>query len=282
MSHLTVRGCAARVVGALRGLKPWLCVLVFSGVIWQESAAEAQITPPGLGDARTATWAALGFKQSLDASERRQYASYVGVGATSERAPFDPSEHPSIVVFNHELFDHFRPHLQYSVGVSYRRQESFERKGDTLREKHVQEGRLYGRFSAILERGQFKLVNTLRPELRGFVSPTFGRAEEPMQMRFRVKSQLAVRLDPSGERRLLAAAEALAATSRERRRKARWSALSYRETRLSLFYSMRANDQLTVDVGYMNDLMSHDASLTSVHYLAVDLVWIDPFRRDDT
>jgi hypothetical protein len=248
-------------------------------LLWLQSSAEAQITPPGLGDAQTATWAALGLKQSLDASERRQYASYVGFGATSEHAPFDPSEHPNIFVFNHELFDHFRPHFQYSLGLSYRRQDSFERKGEALREKHVQEARMYGRFSFVLDHRRLKLVSTFRPELRGFVGLDFGPAQEPAQVRLRFKTQLAVRLDASGEHRVLAAAEALAATSRERRQRARWSALSYRESRFSLFYSVRASRQLTVDLGYMNDLLNHDAPLTSVHYVALDLIWIDPFRR---
>lgn len=44
---------------------------------------KAQISPPGLGDAHTASWAAFGVKHQLDSSGKKQALSYVATGSKS-------------------------------------------------------------------------------------------------------------------------------------------------------------------------------------------------------
>src|SRR5690349_10024101 len=83
--------------------------------------ARAQITPPGMGEAESAAWSAVGLKQSLDEEHRRAYLGYVGVGATHAGHEQHPYAHPSILVVTHELSDHVRPHSLASLGLSYRR-----------------------------------------------------------------------------------------------------------------------------------------------------------------
>lgn len=255
-----------------------LASLLMMSVWLFASTSAAQITPPGMGAADAAAWSALGLRESLDAEHRRAYLGYVGVGATHAAPEHDSFVTPSILVLNHELSDHFRPHWLASLGLSYRRQNAYEQHEPGVSEqKRLQELRLYGRYALVLDGARWKLQTTFRPELRGFVRPDFGPIAEPLQLRFRLKAQLRHTL--TGSHALVGSAEVLASTSRARSREARWGELAYRESRFALFYSFQPRDHLTVDVGYMNDLLGQGRARVDVHYLAVDLVWVDLFRH---
>jgi hypothetical protein len=252
---------------------------VVACALWASGAA-AQITPPGLGNANTAAWSAIGVRQSLDGAARREYLGYAGVGAISTRSNNDPYDQPAIFVFNHELYDQFREQWMYSLALSYRRQDMYE--GQDWEQKRFQELRIYARYAWVLTRGRIKLLNTLRPELRGFLAPDFSPLEQPLQFRFRFKSQLACRLDGRGKQRLVAGAEVLASISLDRSEVPGWSEFAYRESRFSIFYSFRAHKRLVIDVGYMNNLIGSAAPLVDVHYFAVDLIWNNLFGTPRT
>jgi hypothetical protein len=239
--------------------------LVLCGVC---SSASAQISPPGLGAAQTAGWLALGARQDLDARDRRESMTYVGLGAVSDIEGADPLRRPAIVVVNQELYDQFAPQWTYSLALSYRRQNEYEEGHVALRQREL---RVYGRFSHVCKRGRFKLTDTLRPEARNF----FGGAEETFQFRLRARAQLAVAVDRAGQHRVLGSAEALGALNRT---PAQWSAFRYTESRFCLYYSLD-REPVAFNVGYMNNLLGRGAQLIDVHYLAFDITWKNPFGK---
>ena len=40
----------------------------------------AQLSPPGLGKAKTASWFAFGLKQTLDSAKKKESMTYIGIG----------------------------------------------------------------------------------------------------------------------------------------------------------------------------------------------------------
>ncbi len=262
-----------------RGARRWLCAGALLACSLMGRSARAQITPPGLGNAQTAAWSALGVRQSLDDVRRREYLGYVGFGTVSGRYDYNPYANPNIFVFNHEFYDQFRKNWLYSLGLSYRRQNLYESDGAAWEEKRFHELRVYGRYSLVLANERVKLLNTFRPEIRGFVQPDFGRADQFLQFRFRFKTQLSCKIDRRGLHRLTGASEELAAIGRVRSRPSGWSDFTYRESRFSLFYSWSPRSEVVIDVGYMNNLIGGGgAPLVDVHYIALDVVWVNLFR----
>jgi hypothetical protein len=240
-------------------------------LLWSVPVA-AQISPPGLGDAKTAAWIAAGVRQDLDAVERRESMTYVGVGAVREG--FGVPDQPAIVVVNEEIYDRFHEHWTYSYALSYRRQKQYSLQDDSVERR--QELRFYGRFSNVLQAGALRLITTFRPELRTFYTPGFARAEEPLEFRFRVRSQFAMRLDTAGVHRLIGSAEVLSSIAKA----SHWGDLGYRESRFCVYYSLdRASWPVTLNVGYMNDLLGRGDKLADVHYVALDVIWENPFGK---
>jgi hypothetical protein len=249
-------------------------LVFFALTLWLAltSHASAQISPPGLGDTNTAAWFAVGARQDLDADQRRQSMTYVGVGSVSHQGnDADPLRTPAIVVLNEEVSDRFARHWQYSLAVSYRRRHGTE--------GVEQELRSYTRFAHIAEQGRFKVTHTVRPELRTFLNTRFQPLDEALELRLRFRSQLSVALDRAREQHLIGSAELLAATTRARGLR-RWTELGYRESRFCLYYALaRERWPCTLHVGYMNDLIGRGSELRDVHYLALDISWNNPFGK---
>jgi hypothetical protein len=232
-----------------------------------------------MGEANMAAWTAVGLRQSLDAEARRVSMTYVGVGSVSGRHDDNPVGRAAIFVLNEELYDQFDKHWLYSVALSYRRQDAAE--GPAWQRRRVQELRAYARLSSVLTSERLKLLNTVRPEVRGFVRPDFGPSEEPLQLRFRLKTQLTWQLDAAGQHRLIGGAEELASIAHAQGRAA-WTDFDYRESRFSVFYALSSRRlPLVVDVGYMNNLLGHHGALVDVSYVSLDVVWLDPFGKPD-
>jgi hypothetical protein len=231
--------------------------------------AAAQISPPGLGEAETAEWFALGLRQDLDA--RRASMTYVGVGAVAEHQA-QPNE-PAILVLNEEISDQLAEHWSYSYALSYRRQNEYFLHDSAVAKQ--QELRMYGRLNGVLRAGRLKLTTTFRPELRTFYTVHFARAEEPLQLRLRVREQATVALDAHAVHRLIGSAEVLSSVAKG---PSGWSELGYRESRFCVYYSLdREQWPVVINVGYMNDLIGSAGAVTDVHYLALDLTWENPF-----
>lgn len=250
--------------------------LLVIALLLEATPVAAQLSPPGLGEAETAAWMAAGVRQ--DIATRFDSVSYLGFGTISHPHDADALRKPAMVVLNEEISDQFHPHWRYSLALSYRHQCLYADEPPYARAERGsrQELRVYGRLTHVFARGRFKLSDTIRPELRSFFAPGLHPYEdEPLQLRARARSQLAVALDAHAEHRVVGSAEVLASTAKER---GRWTSFAYRESRFCLYYSLaRSGSSLVFDLGYMNNLIGYGGKLADVHYLAFDVVWKNPF-----
>lgn len=238
----------------------------------------AQISPPGLGEAKTASWFALGLRQSLDTAGKWQSMSYIGLGRKSNPDNYAPLYKPSILVINQEFYHQFRPQWQYSFAFSFRTQDEYQDEApyNPTEEKHRREFRIYGRMVHSWSRSKVKFTSTFRQELRAFKDPNL-RITDDLQLRSRLKFQMAVHLDAEKIHRIMAGAESLFSLSK-RPVEGGWTAFGYQESRFTLYYTLVPHrSPLMINLGYMYDLVGSHAPF-SVHYVAMDVILENPFR----
>ncbi|MDF7817082.1 DUF2490 domain-containing protein [Runella sp. MFBS21] len=242
----------------------------------------AQISPPGLGTAHTAEWFAIGIRQDLDTTKNKswQSMSYIGLGRKSNPDNFDPFYKPAIIVINQEFYHQFHPHWQYSLALSYRRQDEYLEKPPYSHDNEPleQEFRVYSRLSYLLQTSRIKFTPTLRQEFRKFYTTHFKNLDEILQLRSRFRLQVTFNLDAKKIHRLIAGSEYLFAVSKKTATNA-WTNFKYRESRFSLYYSLSPPKiPLVFSMGYMNNIIGVSSPL-SVHYAAFDVVFQNPFKR---
>lgn len=240
-----------------------------------------QVSPPGLGKAKTASWSVLGLRRKLDSAGTKEALTYIGLGTKSTPDDSDPFHKQAIWVLNHEVYHKFAPNQQYSYALSYRRQNVYDEKIPYHNEGVEQEFRLYGRYAYTVKLNErWKWKNTLRQEFRKFFTADFHKAEENFQFRTRLKSQVNFKISDKNKQELALSAEGLFAISKLNEPDA-WSSFGYKETRLGFYYMTDIpKTPLRLDVGYMNDLIKgYDQVDFGVHYLAVDLIWNLPYHK---
>lgn len=262
-------------------------IFVISGILgFMGNALQAQISPPGLGDAKTAFWSAFGVKRQLDSLGKKQSMSYIAIGRKSSPDHENLFSKQAIFVLNHEVYNSFAPHQQYSYAISYRRQPQYESEAPYDKENTEQEFRVYGRYAYTFDLGKkLKLKNTVRQEFRKFFDADFHKVEEDFQLRTRLKSQLTYNLSPKNNQKLALSAEALFSISHLNEHDQHWNSFGYRELRLAAYYMFNIpHSPFTVDIGYMNDLIRGSRSIHhgGVHYLAADLVWNIHYKKKET
>lgn len=245
------------------------------------SKSFSQISPPGLGKAHTADWFAFGIRQELDTIEGKgwQSMSYIGLGRKSNPNNYIPFYRSAILVVNQEFYHQFHKDWQYSLALSYRRQDEYLDNApyEHSNSKLKQEFRLYSRLSYTFSISGIKLVPTFRQEFRKFYSPAFQNTNENFQFRTRLRLQLKVNLDNTKQHRLIASSEQLFSISKENTPNA-WTDYNYRESRFSLYYSFSPKMlPLIISVGYMNNLVGQENPY-DVHYFAFDIVIENPFK----
>lgn len=257
-------------------LKHYLLVIA---VLFFNQLSFAQISPPGLGKAKTAAWLAIGIKQKLDSLNKKSALTYLGIGTVSNpQSDANFFRKQAIFVLNHERYNHFAKHWQYSYALSYRRQNSFSNNSPFEKDGLEQEFRLYGRVSYLLENNKWKWSNTLRQEFRKYFLPDFSPAEENLQFRTRLKSQIAYDLGSYGQKIMLSA-EALFASSLMNEPLRHWNSLQYKESRFAFYYARKIpKTPITMDLGYMNNLIKTGNKPIDVHYIALDLIWNLPYK----
>lgn len=265
-------------------IKKILIILSITGCLG--SLAKAQISPPGLGDAKTAFWSAFGVKRNLDSLGKKQTMSYIAIGRKSTPDNENLFAKQAIFVLNHEFYHSFAPHQQYSYALSYRRQPEYEKEAPYDKEGIEQEFRIYGRYAYTFDLGKkLKLKNTVRQEFRKFFDADFHKVDEDFQLRTRIKSQLTYNLSPKNNQKLALSAEALFSISHLNEHDQHWNSFGYRELRLAAYYMFNIpNSPFTVDIGYMDDLIRGSRSIRhgGVHYLAADLIWNIPYKKKET
>lgn len=245
------------------------------------SSSYAQLSPPGLGKAKTASWFAFGIKQSLDSLEHKVSTTYVGLGYKSDPDNNNPSTNMAILVLNEEISNRYHQNWEYSYALSYRRSNLYDSSApyEELNPAIEQEFRVYGRYSYITGNNGFKWKNTIRQEFRKFYNPDFTNTDENFQLRTRLKTQLNVDLGTQNIHHIIVSAEALFAISKENYPKSDWSKFSYKESRLGLYYSITPqNIPFTFDLGYMHNIIGK-SDVINVNYVALDVVWRNPFGK---
>lgn len=258
-----------------------LFVNILLGVVFV-SKCFSQISPPGEGKAHDADWFAFGIRQELDTIEGKgwQSMSYIGLGRKSNPDNYNPFFKPAILVINQEFYNSFHNDWQYSLGLSYRKQDEyvdkppFEHKNPKLK----QEFRLYGRFSYIFNTSHIKLVPTFRQEFRKFYTPNFQNTKDNFQFRSRFRLQLTANLDNKKRHRLIASSEQLFSINKENTSNV-YTKFTYRESRFALYYSYSPETlPFIFSIGYMNNLVGLKKHY-DVHYLAFDIIIENPFKQ---
>lgn len=253
----------------------YVCVFALS---WN---GYSQISPPGLGNAKTASWFAIGVRQELDtiAGKGWQSMSYLGIGRKSTPDSYNLFQKQAIWVVNQEFYHQFHHNWQYSMALSYRKQDEYLKEAPYYHDnpQWKQEFRLYGRMSYLLSAKRIKFIPTFRQEFRKYYTPDFHNLEENFQLRSRLRLQLKINLDAQKIHRLIVSSEQLFSISKKSFEK-QWTGFNYNESRFSLYYSYSPKTiPLIFNVGYMNNLLGAKKA-HSVHYLAFDIIIENPFK----
>lgn len=257
--------------------------LIFIGtILFQVSQSFSQISPPGLGKANSASWFAIGIRQELDTVEGKGWQSmtYAGMGRKSNPDNLNLLQKPSIFVVNQEFYHQFHKNWQYSMALSYRKQQEYDDNHAPYSlesPKFKQEFRTYGRISYNYKLNRIKLVPTFRLEFRKFYTPDFHDFSENFQFRSRLRLQLKVNLDQHKIHRLILSSEQLFSISKKLGAN-NWTDFNYRESRFSLYYSLSPlKIPLIFNLGYMMNLVGNTKPYV-VHYLAFDVIIENPFK----
>ncbi|MBS1614429.1 MAG: DUF2490 domain-containing protein [Bacteroidetes bacterium] len=215
----------------------------------------------------------------MDTLKRWQSMTYIGIGRKSNPNSYDPFLKQAILVVNQEFYYHPNKHFKYSLALSYRRQDEYADSAPYQHEADYfkQEFRLYGRASYILPIRFVKLALTAREEFRKFYTPKFKNHGENFELRTRFKVQLSINLNKSKTQKLSVSSEQLFAISEEAEHK-KWSGFDYRESRLTLYYSLSPHKlPLSFDIGYMGEVVGNNHPYV-VHHIAVDVIMHNLFH----
>lgn len=240
-----------------------------------------QINAPGMGDAVTAGWFALGLAQKLDTLENKGWESttYVGWGQKSNPNNYNPFYKPAIFILNQEFRNRCHRSWEYILASSYRRENKYIHSFPHDRDEPgiIQELRVYGRISYIFKTSRITLTPTFRQEFRKFYTPDFKAPSKDMEIRSRFRLQLTINLDKNKTRKLVARSEQFFAISKKTGANS-WSEFNYTESRFAIYYSISPKKlPLVFDFGYMNNLLGNQSPY-SVHYLAFDIIVKNPFN----
>ncbi|MCO5260645.1 MAG: DUF2490 domain-containing protein [Crocinitomicaceae bacterium] len=240
-----------------------------------------QIVPPALGDTYTSTWIGIGVKQKLNTENKLGWLSdtYFGVGRISGKGSFNPFQKQGIIILNQEFYHQFHKNWEYSLAASYRNQDLYEKNEPynhaNPRFKH--EFRFYTRFSYKLKFKRYEFVPTLRQEFIKYNNPDLSNYKENIRYRLRFRLKFSVTLDEQKLHKLTVYSEQLFYTA--------WMSngttkkFNYSDSRFSFYYSYSpAKAPIIIDIGYMNNLMGSKKA-KSGHYLAIDVIWLNPFKK---
>jgi len=241
------------------------------------ATAFAQLSPPGMGNTKTAFWSAIGVSQKLN--ENTTSKTYFGSGYISGNKNDNPFNNPSIFVLNEELYHKLNDNWKYSYALSYRRQQEYDENFEIPASAGIkQEFRLYGRLAYTTYLGRTKWTTTFRQEIRKFYDDNFARVPEDLQLRSRLKTQLSVPLGITAESSIMGSAEALFSIANDSNEG--WGSPDYKESRFCLYYCYSPDNlPVTFDIGYMNDLIGYGGHITDASYLAVDVIIKNPFSH---
>ncbi|AFM04327.1 hypothetical protein Fleli_1939 [Bernardetia litoralis DSM 6794] len=243
----------------------------------------AQISAPGLGEAKTASWFAIGIKQKLDNKNKLNSVSYIGWGHKSNPINYNPYFKPALFAINQEFYYSFAKNWKTSIALSYRKsheytnEEPFQHKENRFK----QEFRVYSRLSYTWKINQLKIESTARQEFRKFYGSNFEELTKTSQLRSRFRLKLKLNLDKKNNHAISTSLESIFTTNKEITTTTKWIKFGYNESRFTLYYSYSLPKlPITTSIGYMNNLRGSNLNeMHSVHYLALDIVFKNLFGK---
>ena len=242
----------------------------------------AQVSPPGLGKGKNASWFAFAIKQSLDSLHKKESTTYIGIGRKSTPDDSNPFNKMGILILNQEFSNRYHKNWQYSYAISYRRQNEYESTApyDLANPAIKQEFRIYGRYSYLTGTSTIKWKTTFRQEYRKFFNPDFTKNSEDYQLRTRLKTQLNIDLGTQKIHHIIGSAEALFSTSKKYKPASEWTKFEYKDSRFGLYYSLTPKEiPFTFDFGYGYNLIGKGSKTSGVNFLAIDIIWNNPFGK---
>lgn len=255
--------------------------IIILGLVLFANKSISQISPPGLGKTNIGSWVAVGIRQELDTIEGKgwQSMSYVGLGRKSNPDNYNPFHKAGIFIANQEFYHQFHKTWQYSLALSYRRQDQYLDNPPYEYDKPnlQQEFRVYARLSYLFRTSRIKIVPTVRQEFRKYFTPDFKNASDNFQFRSRFRIQLSANLDRKKKHRLVLSSEQLFSVGMKSKNN-QWTDFNYRESRFSFYYSYSPKTSPFIfNIGYMNNLVGNKKVYTA-HYLAFDIILENPFK----
>lgn len=243
------------------------------------SYSMSQIGSPALGKNNTGSWLAFGINQKLDTLNKWSSMSYIGLGRKSNLNSYNPVRDPGIFIINEEVNHRFHKHWEYSLALSYRRQNLYESISpyEKSNPSSKQEFRFYGKVSYLVKTNFVEITPTFRQEVRKFYTPDFKNYSETLQLRTRFRLKFTFLLTDNKIHRLLLYSEQLFSTSLRTNPK-EWTKFKYKDSRFSLYYSFSPKSiPFQFDLGYMHNLVGTQSNF-SAHYFAFDIIWKNPFK----
>ena len=167
----------------------------------------AQISPPGMGNTKTAFWAAAGLKQDIDTKNALNF--YLGEGVSSGPDYVNPFKRQFLGVINAEVSHTVNLNWNYSYALSYRLQDRYNSEMPYILQTPAlrQEVRGYGKLQFNIKPEKLSYSIALRQEIREFITALTGPDEYETELRTRIKLGTALPLGDKGTSTLLFSVE---------------------------------------------------------------------------
>lgn len=240
---------------------------------------KSQITPPGMGPTKTASWFAIGLSQDLSYNNDWQSKTYIGVGRESGQGSRNPFLNKGFFIINQEFKNDIVKNWEYALGLSYRRRSKYEKAPPYLATDPAieQEFRLYGKIEYAYTFNRLKIAPSIKQELRKYYTPAFENAKKMIEFRTRFRIKLSVQLDKEKRHSIIAISEQLFPINQSSITK-EWSKFRYKESRFSLFYSYSPKQlPMAFEIGYTNQLVGIKDT-HSAHYFTFDIMFKNLFE----
>lgn len=200
------------------------------------------------------------------------------MGRMSGPQESSPFLKPAIFIVNQEFKNRFRESLEYTIALSYRRQNEYAKSFPFEVKGIKQEFRLYSRFSYIIKKDWVEITSTFRQEFQKFFSEDFSNIAENIRLRSRFRLKFKFPLSEDKQHHLTFYSEQLFSVSNINTPSG-WTSFKYRDSRFSLYYSFSPTQfPVTFNAGYMNNLLDGNPA-RSANYFALDIIWKNPFGK---
>lgn len=254
-------------------------LFIFSFFWIFSSSLFSQVIPPGIGKTNLAYWIAGSIQQEIDSKRKWTSNTYIGVATESHPDQYNPFRKMGIIIVNQAFQHQFYKHWRISVEALYANNYKYFEQSPYSLSAIQQEFRLYGRLSYTWNIGKvMEITPTYRQEMQKYFTTDFQHPNETFRIRSRFRIKLGFHLTRDKQHQLLLFSEQLFSTSYLLNSQS-WTPFQYKDSRFSLYYSFSPkNTAVTLNLGYMNNLIGTQ-NRWSTHFIAMDLVWKNPFGK---